>query len=334
MYIKKMKIGNLELDNNLILAPMAGVTDMPFRMICKKYGNPGLLCNEMVSSKAISYKDEKTLEMLKFDEVERPISMQIFGSDAKIMGEAAKYIEQFADIIDINMGCPAPKVVKNGDGSKLLLDLENVKRIIETVRKSVEKPLTVKIRKGWDQEHIVATEVAKIAEDAGADAIIVHGRTRDEYYAGMSDWSIIRDVKNSVKIPVVGNGDIKSVEDAKRMFDVTGVDGIMIGRASLGNPWIFKEIIENLSNIDKYGGVLLHKIDVSPNDKKEVMKEHFKLLLEQKGEYTATREIRKHIAWYSKGLKDSSCLREKTNQVETANDFYRIVDEYFSNIIE
>ena len=334
MYVKKLKIGNLELNNNIILAPMAGVTDMPFRMICKKYGNPGLLCNEMVSSKAISYKDEKTLEMLKFDEAERPISMQIFGSDAEIMGEAAKYIEQFADIIDINMGCPAPKVVKNGDGSKLLLDLENVKRIIETVRKSIEKPLTVKIRKGWDQEHIVATEVAKIAEEAGADAIIVHGRTRDEYYAGMSDWNIIRDVKNSVKIPVVGNGDIKSVEDAKRMFDVTGVDGIMIGRASLGNPWIFKEIIENLSNIDKHGGVLLNKIDVSPNDKKEVMKEHFKLLLEQKGEYTATREIRKHIAWYSKGLKDSSCLREKTNQVETANDFYRIVDEYFSKIIE
>ena len=334
MYVKKLKIGNLELNNNIILAPMAGVTDMPFRMICKKYGNPGLLCNEMVSSKAISYKDEKTLEMLKFDEAERPISMQIFGSDSEIMGEAAKYIEQFADIIDINMGCPAPKVVKNGDGSKLLLDLENVKRIIETVRKSIEKPLTVKIRKGWDQEHIVATEVAKIAEEAGADAIIVHGRTRDEYYAGMSDWNIIRDVKNSVKIPVVGNGDIKSVEDAKRMFDVTGVDGIMIGRASLGNPWIFKEIIENLSNIDKHGGVLLNKIDVSPNDKKEVMKEHFKLLLEQKGEYTATREIRKHIAWYSKGLKDSSCLREKTNQVETANDFYRIVDEYFSKIIE
>ncbi len=334
MYVKKLKIGNLELNNNIILAPMAGVTDMPFRMICKKYGNPGLLCNEMVSSKAISYKDEKTLEMLKFDEAERPISMQIFGSDAEIMGEAAKYIEQFADIIDINMGCPAPKVVKNGDGSKLLLDLENVKRIIETVRKSTEKPLTVKIRKGWDQEHIVATEVAKIAEEAGADAIIVHGRTRDEYYAGMSDWNIIRDVKNSVKIPVVGNGDIKSVEDAKRMFDVTGVDGIMIGRASLGNPWIFKEIIENLSNIDKHGGVLLNKIDVSPNDKKEVMKEHFKLLLEQKGEYTATREIRKHIAWYSKGLKDSSCLREKTNQVETAKDFYRIVDEYFSKIIE
>ena len=334
MYVKKLKIGNLELNNNIILAPMAGVTDMPFRMICKKYGNPGLLCNEMVSSKAINYKDEKTLEMLKFDEAERPISMQIFGSDAEIMGEAAKYIEQFADIIDINMGCPAPKVVKNGDGSKLLLDLENVKRIIETVRKSIEKPLTVKIRKGWDQEHIVATEVAKIAEEAGADAIIVHGRTRDEYYAGRSDWNIIRDVKNSVKIPVVGNGDIKSVEDAKRMFDVTGVDGIMIGRASLGNPWIFKEIIENLSNIDKHGGVLLNKIDVSPNDKKEVMKEHFKLLLEQKGEYTATREIRKHIAWYSKGLKDSSCLREKTNQVETANDFYRIVDEYFSKIIE
>ncbi len=334
MYIKKLKIGNLELNNNILLAPMAGITDMPFRMICKKYGNPGLLCNEMVSSKAISYKDEKTLEMLKFSESERPISMQIFGSDAETMGEAAKYIEQFPDIIDINMGCPAPKVVKNGDGSKLLLDLENVKKIIETVRRSVEKPLTIKIRKGWDKEHIVATEVAKIAEEAGADAIIVHGRTRDEYYAGMSDWNVIRDVKNSIKIPVIGNGDVKSAEDAKRMFDETGADGIMIGRACLGNPWIFKEIIENLSNIDNQSDTPIKKIDVSPNDKKEVMKEHFRLLLEQKGEYTATREIRKHIAWYSKGLKDSSCLREKTNQVETAEDFYKIVEEYFSRIME
>jgi len=334
MYIRKLKIGNLELNNNLILAPMAGVTDMPFRMICKKYGNPGLLCNEMVSSKAISYKDEKTLEMLKFNEIERPISMQIFGSDAEIMGKAAKYVEQFADIIDINMGCPAPKVVKNGDGSKLLLDLENVRKIIETVRKNVEKPLTVKIRKGWDQEHIVATEVAKIAEEAGADAIIVHGRTRDEYYAGMSDWNIIGDVKRCVNIPVIGNGDVKSVDDAKRMFDETGVDGIMIGRACLGNPWVFKEIIENLSNIDQYKEAVIKRIDISPYEKKMVMKEHFKLLLEQKGEYTATREIRKHIAWYSKGLKDSSCLREKTNQVETADDFYRIIDEYFSKIIK
>ena len=332
MYIKKLKIGNLELNNNLILAPMAGVTDMPFRMICKKYGNPGLLCNEMVSSKAICYKDEKTLKMLEFNELERPISMQIFGSDAEIMGEAAKYIEKFADIIDINMGCPAPKVVKNGDGSKLLLDLPNVKNIIETVRKSTEKPLTIKIRKGWDNEHIVATQVAQIAEEAGADAIIVHGRTRDEYYAGLSDWNIIKQVKECVKIPVIGNGDIKSPEDAKKMFDETGVDGIMIGRASLGNPWLFKEIEGFLSSFDNGKNIIWEKEYITPNEKKEVIKEHFELLLKQKGEYTATREIRKHIAWYSKGLKDSSYLREQTNKVETANDFYRIIEEYFRTI--
>ena len=331
MYIKKLKIRNLELNNNLMLAPMAGVTDMPFRMICKKYGNPGLLCNEMVSSKAICYKDDKTLKMLDFDEIERPISRQIFGSDASIMGEAARYVEKYADVIDINMGCPAPKVVKNGDGSRLLLDLPNIKRIIETVRKSTEKPLTVKIRKGWDKEHIVAVEVAKIAEEAGADAIVVHGRTRDEFYTGTSDWNILKQVKDAVKIPVIGNGDVKSPEDAKKMFDETGVDGIMIGRACLGNPWLFREITEYLSSFDN--NTPFEKTVISPDEKKAVMKEHFELLLKQKGEYTATREIRKHIAWYSKGLKDSSCLREQTNKVETAEDFYRIIDEYFEKII-
>ena len=321
MYIKKLKIGNVELENNIILAPMAGVTDMPFRKICKKYGNPGLVCNEMVSSKAITYRDEKTIKMLELDESERPISMQIFGSDPEIMGESVRYIEQYADIIDINMGCPAPKVVKNGDGSKLLLDLEKVKLIVENVRKATSKPVTVKIRKGWDNEHVVAVEAAKIIENAGADAIIVHGRTREEYYSGMSDWDIVRQVKENVSIPVIGNGDIKTPVDAKKMFDETNVDGIMIGRAALGNPWIFKEI-QNYFDDQKDNKVTI-------KEKKEVIQEHFELLLDQKGEYTATREIRKHIAWYSKGMKNSSVLRNSMNTIETKEDFYNILNSFF-----
>lgn len=321
MYIKKLKIGNVELENNIILAPMAGVTDMPFRKICKKYGNPGLVCNEMVSSKAITFRDEKTIKMLELDESERPISMQIFGSDPEIMGESVRYIERYADIIDINMGCPAPKVVKNGDGSKLLLDLEKVKLIVENVRKATSKPITVKIRKGWDNEHVVAVEAAKIIESAGADAIIVHGRTREEYYSGMSDWDIVRQVKENVSIPVIGNGDIKTPMDAKKMFDETNVDGIMIGRAALGNPWIFKEI-QNYFDDQKDNKVTI-------KEKKEVIQEHFELLLDQKGEYTATREIRKHIAWYSKGMKNSSVLRNSMNTIETKEDFYNILNSFF-----
>ena len=325
MYLKELKIGNVNLENNLILAPMAGVTDLPFRIICKKYGNPGLICNEMVSAKAICYEDEKTKAMLKKEEKERPISMQIFGNDPEIMGKAASIVSEVSDILDINMGCPAPKVVKNGDGSKLLLNLELVGKITEEVVKNSKKPVTVKIRKGWDNEHIVAVEAAKIIEKVGANAIIVHGRTRDEYYSGKADWNIIRKVKENVNIPVIGNGDIKTEEDAKRMFEETNVDGIMIGRASLGNPWIFRKISYYLLTGEK-------QEDITLEERKKVINEHFKLLLEEKGEYVATREIRKHIAWYVKGLKNASVFRDEINRVDSADSFFKMVDKYFNCI--
>lgn len=321
MYLKKLKIGNVELENNLILAPMAGVTDLPFRKICKEFG-PGLVCTEMVSSKAIYHDDTKTKLLMNTEGEKRPISMQIFGSDEETMGYAAKYVSERADIVDINMGCPAPKVVKNGDGSKLLLDIEKAEKVIKAVVKNSTKPVTLKIRKGWDCEHIVATDFAQMAEQAGVSAITIHGRTRTEMYSGKADLDIIKKVKDSVNIPVIGNGDVVDEESALKMFEHTGVDGIMIGRGTFGNPWIFAKIKHFLET----GGKLP---DASNEEKLRVIKEQIQLELENKPEVTAIREMRKHIAWYTKNMPNSSEFRCEINKIEDKDKLINIVEEYF-----
>jgi tRNA-dihydrouridine synthase B len=323
MYLKKLKIGNLELENNLILAPMAGVTNLPFRMICKKFG-PGMVCTEMASAKAMFHNDQKTKRLLNTEGEKRPISFQIFGSDEESMGYSAKILSKFADIIDINMGCPAPKVVKNGDGSKLLLNLEKAKSIMSQVVKNSDVPVTVKIRTGWDKEHIVATEVAKMAEELGISAITIHGRTRSEFYTGRADWEVIKRVKESVNIPVIGNGDVWNEETAHQMFEETGVDGIMIGRGSFGNPWIFRNI--------RYFLETGKKLPLPSNQEKlDIIKEHICLAVEEKGD-VAIKELRKHIAWYTKNLKNSSEFRNSINVVETKEELLMKLDEYFRKL--
>ena len=321
MYLKKLKIKDLELENNLILAPMAGVTDLPFRKICKEFG-PGLVCTEMVSSKAIYHDDTKTKLLMNTDGEKRPISMQIFGSDEETMGYAAKYVSKIADIVDINMGCPAPKVVKNGDGSKLLLDIEKAEKVIKAVVKNSTKPVTLKIRKGWDCNNIVATEFAQMAEKAGVSAITIHGRTRTEMYSGKVDLDIIKKVKESVKIPVIGNGDIVDEESALKMFEYTGVDGIMIGRGTFGNPWIFERI--------KYYLETGEKLPLVTNEEKlRVIKEQIQLELDNKPEVTAIREMRKHIAWYTKNMPNSSEFRCEINKIEDKEQLMETVEDYF-----
>ena len=321
MYLHKLKIGNVELKNNILLAPMAGITDLPFRLICEKF-EPGLVCTEMVSSKAIFYGDEKTKKLMNLEGEKRPVSIQIFGSDLEAFEYATKYVSNLADIIDINMGCPAPKVVKNGDGSKLLLDIEKAEKVIKSVVKNSSKPVTLKIRKGWDCNNIVATEFAQMAEKAGVSAITIHGRTRTEMYSGKVDLDIIKKVKESVKIPVIGNGDIVDEESALKMFEYTGVDGIMIGRGTFGNPWIFKRIKHYLQTGEKLPVVTYE-------EKLRVIKEQIQLELDNKPEVTAIREMRKHIAWYTKNMPNSSEFRCEINKIEDKEQLVKIVEDYF-----
>lgn len=322
MYLKKLKIGDVELNNNILLAPLAGITDRAFRLICEKY-NPGLVCTEMISAKGLYYDDKKTEQLLNMKNEKRPIAVQIFGSDIESMGYAAEYVSKYADIIDINMGCPAPKVVKNGDGSKLLLDLDKARAIIEEVVKKSSVPVTVKFRKGWDQNNVVAVEMAKICEEAGASAITIHGRTRSEFYSGTADWDIIKKVKESVKIPVIGNGDVKSAEDVKRMFEETGVDGIMIGRGTLGNPWIFKQIEDELNG---------KEFSISNQEKLKIILEHLNYMLEDKPERVAVVEMRKHISWYIKNSKEASKVRDYINQITDKDELIKTLTEYFNSI--
>ncbi|MCI8320284.1 MAG: tRNA dihydrouridine synthase DusB [Dorea sp.] len=315
-----MNIGNVELENPYILAPMAGVTDLPFRMLCKEQG-AGLLCMEMISAKALQYKNKNTKALLSIHPQEHPVSLQLFGADADIISRMAQEIEELPfQVLDINMGCPVPKVVKNGEGSALMKRPRLVYEIVSKTVKAVKKPVTVKIRKGFDDEHINAVDIAKIIEDAGAAAVTVHGRTREQYYSGNADWDIIRQVKEAVSIPVIGNGDVTSGESAVRMRRETGCDGVMIGRGAQGNPWIFSELLSYEKT-----GEMPKRPDAS--EIRNMMLRHARLQIEFKGDYLGIREMRKHVAWYTKGLKGSAKLRDEINKTESYEELERLLYE-------
>ncbi len=319
MYLHKLKIGNVNLKNNIFLAPMAGITDMPFRVLCKEKG-AGLVYTEMISSKGMFYNHTKTKIIMEIDEKERPVAVQIFGSDPEIMGQIAKEVSKEADIIDINMGCPAPKVIKNNDGSRLLQNLDLIDKITKTVVENSKVPVTIKIRTGWDREHNVACEVAKIAEKNGISAITVHGRSRNDFFSGDIDFETIKKVKECVKIPVIGNGNIVDGPTAKEMFEKTNCDGIMIGRASNGNPWVFEEVIRYLEN-----GEIVEK--PSTEDIKAMILRHVRMLCDYKGERTAVLEMRKQIAWYIKGFPNSSKIRNEINKIEDLQELINKINE-------
>ena len=322
--IRTLQIGNVTLENNLILAPMAGVSDLPFRLLCREQG-AGLVCMEMVSAKAILYKNRNTEELLTIDPKEHPVSLQLFGSDPDIISEIAKQIEERPfDILDLNMGCPVPKVVNNGDGSALMKNPRLAGEIIEKTARAIKKPLTVKIRKGFDDAHVNAVELAHIAQESGAAAVAVHGRTREQYYAGHADWDIIRQVKEAVSIPVIGNGDIRTPEDVAAMAEQTGCDGYMIARGAEGNPWIFRQILHYFET-----GEHLSRPDFS--EMTEMLLRHAKMQIDCKGDYTGIREIRKHAAWYTAGYRNSSKLRGRINEVENYEQLealFREVESY------
>lgn len=308
--MKQLKIGNVLLENSYVLGPMAGVTDLPFRLLCKEQG-AGLLCMEMVSAKGIFYNNKNTESLLQIHPEEVPVSLQFFGSDPKIVSEMAKRVEERPfSILDINMGCPVPKVVRNGEGSALMKNPKLVYELVSATVKAIKKLVTVKIRKGFDDEHINAVEIAKIIEEAGAAAVAVHGRTREQYYSGKADWEIIRQVKEAVSIPVIGNGDVTSGEKAIAMRGQTGCDGVMIARGAQGNPWIFSELLEY-----ERTGRLPDRPDVE--EIKQTMLRHARLQIEYKGDFTGIREMRKHVAWYTKGLHGAARLRDQINQVES-----------------
>ena len=313
-----MKIGNIQLENNLSLGPMAGVTDLTFRLICKEK-QCGLVYTEMVSAKGICYGDKNTEALLKIEEGEKPVSLQIFGSDPECMARAAEKLNQQEHaILDINMGCPTPKIVKNGDGSALMRDPELAGRIVKAVVGATDRPVTVKIRKGWDETQINAVELAQILEANGAQAIAVHGRTREQFYSGKADWDIIRRVKAAVSIPVIGNGDIFSVEDAMQMMTQTNCDGLMVARGAQGNPWIF----ERIAHYQKTG-ILLPEPSIE--EKINTALKHMEMIIEEKGEYIGVREMRKHVAWYLKGIRHSAQIRSKINQMNSKEDFRELL---------
>lgn len=326
---KRWKIGSVEIENPFVLAPMAGVTDLPFRLLCKEQG-AGLLCTEMVSAKAISFHNKNTISLMKIDLAEHPVSMQIFGSEPDLMAEVAASIEeQPFDILDINMGCPVPKVVNNGEGSALLKSPELIREIVTKVSHAVKKPVTVKIRIGFEGYSVDPVEIAKIIEDSGAAALAVHGRTREQYYAGEANWDAIRRIKEAVSIPIIGNGDVDSPQKAEQMFKETGCDAIMIGRAVRGNPWIFRELNHYFgcgAQTDETSyGEMLPRPDWE--EIREMILRHTRMQIEMKGEFTGIREMRKHVAWYTSGMKHSAGLRRDSNLISSYEELEKLLTQ-------
>lgn len=319
---KPFQIGNHVMDNRVVLAPMAGICNSAFRLTVKEFG-AGLVYAEMISDKGIVHKNERTMNMLYIDERENPLSLQIFGGDKETLVEAAKYVDQntTADIIDINMGCPVSKIIKCEAGAKLLLDPEKIYEMVAAVVDNVKKPVSVKMRTGWDLDHLYAVQNAQAVERAGGSAVAVHGRTRVQMYEGHADWDIIRQVKENVNIPVIGNGDVETPQDAKRMLEVTGVDGVMIGRAALGDPWMIYRTVEYLES-----GEL--KPQPSVREKMDVCLLHFERLVALKGEYVAVREMRKHASWYLKGIRGNGNARNLINQTESATELRTVINNF------